>query len=136
MQTLSELPELTANESTLLENLVEQAENYIRNEPLTGHSVDDGFYYDYGSITGAWHSVPAMEYTPEDWGYIELELDGEQIRDYILDHLVEWASDYWPAIDYDTYDRSCDEPMNRRANVKWHWEKNKEKIFLVCELPG
>ena len=134
MQALSELPELTLSEQSLLENLIKQAESYIMSERLTGYDVDDGFHYDYGDITNAWHSVPSVEFSPEEWGYIELDVG--QVRDYILDHLAEWASDFWPVIDYDTYGRGCDEPMTRRINVKWYWERNRGKTYLVCELPA
>ena len=118
---------LTANESTLLENLLEQVENYIQDQPLTGKVVDNGFYYDYGSITGAWHSSPELE-LDEDWG--ELELDVEHVEDYILDHLVESVNGEYKTISCQVSRRGY-EDSTEEINTSWYWCRVKEKTFLV-----
>lgn len=123
------LPELTDEQEDIVVGLTDQVDRYMTNEPLRGVEVDDGFYYDYGSITGAWHSQPDVEFT-EDWG--EIELDVGEVEDYILDHLVEWVSEEHSNIYYNLQGRYEDTMHHTKA--KWYWTRSKGKVFLCCEL--
>ena len=123
------LPELTDEQEDIVVGLTDQVDRYVTNEPLRGVEVDDGFYYDYGSITNAWHSQPSVEFD-EHWG--EIELDVGEVEDYILDHLVEWASEEHSSIYYNLQGRYEDTMHHIKA--KWYWTRSKGKVFLCCEL--
>jgi len=114
-------------EEQVLSKLLDRVEQYIDDtaDDRWGKEVDNGFYYDYGSITNAWHSEPGVEIN-EDWG--ELVLDVKNTPDYILDHLVHYCNEYYNTVRFSIgYDE-------HEFNAKWHWGRLEGETYLQCNV--
>lgn len=122
------LQDLTDSEEQTLIKLLDQVEEYMDETSYErcAKEVDNGFYYDYGSITNAWHSQTDIEIN-EEWG--ELTLDTKGIPDYILDHLVQCCNE-----DYGTVTFSIGDYEDHVVNAKWHWGRVKGETYLQCEV--
>ena len=123
--------ELTNKEEEILDSLSEKITSYIDEVDLCANEVDNGFYYDYGSITNAWHSQPDVEFD-EDWGVISL--GNSRIPDYVLERLVAWCKKAYSRVSY-TVDTEYDSKTSD-ARADWNWYRSKEEVFVECLVLG
>ena len=124
------LPELTEAEEDTLASLLNQVETYLDEQPLRAWEVKDGFSYDYGSITNAWHSMDYVEFD-EDWGYIGLDTSNEP--DYIFEHMVEELQRLFSTVYYELLDKWDSKTCSAKA--RWGWRRdNNNKVHVICEV--
>ena len=121
--------DFTAEEEKILTNLLERVQIILEETQVDRKAtcVDNGFFYDYGSITNAWHSEPDVEYS-SDWEN-ELYLDNtKEVSDDILNALLEHLSCEHGRIvfvssdEYDTTDHELD--------ADWHWTREGDTVYL------
>tara|TARA_Y100001938_G_C7826357_1_gene299135 strand:+ start:200 stop:577 length:378 start_codon:yes stop_codon:yes gene_type:complete len=119
---------LTDTDEQTLVNLLEQVEEYIddTNYERCAREVDNGFHYDYGSITNAWHSQPDIELNQYTGEFI---LDIEGVSDYVLNELTE-ACNY----QYDMLSFSLNPNEDHDVGVTWHWSRVDNTVRFWWEV--
>ena len=123
------LRDLTDEEYSVMMGLLEKVNEFLEDTEgeRVGREHDNGFNYDYGSITNAWHSEYEVEINNLDWGTFCLDAKG--IPDYILDHLVETCN-YEHSTVLFTITNTGEE---YDATAEWTWGREKDVVYLHCD---